>query len=112
MKKNLLWLSAAFVLILSFPSCQKENLSPNENQNALLSVRGKTSANTVDALASGTPTTCGTATTVNLVDNYPNQFYLTYGTLKVSNDANNVYITLTSLSAYNFAFTSIKLSVG
>lgn len=111
MKKNLLWLSATFVLMLAFTSCQKENVQQNKNENGLM-VRGNISANSSNGLSSTAPVTCGTTTTVNLIDNYPNQFYLTYGNISVSNDANNVYISLASLSAYNFAFTTIKLSIG
>jgi hypothetical protein len=91
-------------------SCQKENLHSDASQSLKLKVKAAT--NKLDAFASTAPGTCGTPTTVNLVDNYPNQYYLTYGTLVVSNDANNVYITLNSLSQYNFSFTKIQLTIG
>lgn len=111
MKKNLHWLTATLMVLFILCSCQKENLQSDASQSNKLNVKGSVT-NKLDALSLAAPTTCGTTTTVNLVDNYPNQYYLTYGTLSVSNDANNVYITLNSLSQYNFAFTKIQLTVG
>jgi len=111
MKKNLLRLTAIIMALSVLSSCQKENLQADSSQSNKLNSKG-TSVNRLDALSSTATSTCGIPTTVNLVDNYPNQYYLTYGTLSVSNDANNVYITLNSLSQYNFSFTKIQLTIG
>ena len=111
MKKNLQWFTAIIMALSILSSCQKENLRSDASSSNKLNVKGSLS-NKLDAFSSTAPATCGTATTVNLVDNYPNQYYLTYGTLSVSNDANNVYVTLSSLSQYNFSFTKIQLTIG
>jgi hypothetical protein len=115
MKKNVLWLYALMVASIIICSCQKENLTSYQTKNNLLTAKGKISGNDVNSLSSTgatQPVTCGTPLQVNLVDNYPDQFYMTYGNITVSNDASNVYITLTSLTQYNFAFKKIMLTLG
>jgi len=112
MKKASLWFSAIVLAMAVFTSCQKESALTKEqnmtltNKNQLNSISGLSGQSNSELIP------CGTPLQVNLVDYYPTQYYQTYGTVKVANDATNVYVTLNSLTQYDFNFSTIKLTVG
>ncbi|MFL5788074.1 MAG: hypothetical protein ACJ748_08475 [Flavisolibacter sp.] len=107
--KRFLPLITAFALAVLFYSCQKDPFTPKLNEKLKEKLK-----KIIDFKKDSTkiPITCGTNVQFNLIDYYPNQFYMTYGNMQVKNDANNVYITLNSLIQYSFYFAEIKMSIG
>lgn len=112
MRKNSLWLSAIALSMLLITSCQKEGVLTEKQEIAFTQKNKLNSLSGLSGQSTNEPIPCGTALQVNLVDYYPTQYYQTYGTIKVANDANNVYVTLNSLTQYGFNFSAIKLTVG
>src|SRR5512141_501762 len=103
MKTKQLWLIAATV-VFSFIGCKKGNITEKTSLDG---------ASTVDQSLTTTGTApveapvCGEYVQFNLVDYYPNAYYGTYGTVRIGNDANNLYIVFNSLNGFDF--TKLKL---
>lgn len=103
--KKHLWLIAATV-VFSFIGCKKGTITEKTSLDG---------ASTVDqSLTTGITAqeapVCGEYVQFNLVDYYPNAYYGTYGTVRIGNDANNLYIVFNSLNGFDF--TKLKLVIG